>query len=622
MANGFMSPVPSPLDFDPMRGYSSQMPVLGQGPLASTTPVAGPAMSVLGAGPVDLAALELPRPGEARPAPAPVVPRAVPLASALAQFGIGATPPAPMAAPGGPVAPPVAAAATAPAAAPPARAMARPGAATGGVPDTFMGVDLTGAKQALAGFQREQPKSELGRIAYGVRSAEADAARAALTRAGEEQAGAVQTLEQAQEAQRVAAASEAELASQRAGQARIEEESAAIERERRRQLVEETTQKLDAANKALDDSKIDIEAAYGGAAGRIFAGLAVALGSFGASMTGGPNYAMQLVNQRIDREIDAQKTELDKKKGKVTQLGQLLQRNEGLLGDAEQARRLAKAQTYKALADDVEARNKGRALTPQQAQVLQTLRSQQAKETADLELGVQRAVATRQMVGAEERQRQAVAAGTEAKRQRDIREKRAQQAFESGLKVEEALGIEAGKRAMDEGGPPQPGQAPPKAVEKVLDIVAKPALGTKDFIGALRSLGTLEGAIMAYGSPEAAPGGSTRGLVQTFTPDITERARALTQTRTSNILDYRRAQTGTAAGVEEEKRITSAAGGDDPVANMRWLNQQRGKLLAELDTALKAIPAGQRDAVRATILQQAGGTTAAAAAGFAPAKAR
>lgn len=604
MANGLMSPVPSPLDFDPTRGYSAPLPVLGQGPLASTMPVGGPAMSVLGAGPVDLAALELPRPGEARPAPAPVAPRAVPLASALAQFGIGAPPPAPMAAPGGPVAPPVAAAATAPAAAPPARAMARPGATT---------------KAPVVGAA---PTSELGKIAYGLRSAELAAAGGAFNRAGEEQAAAVQTLEQAQEAQRVAAASEAELASQRAEQARIEEENAAVERDRRRQLIEETTQKLDAANKALDESKIDIEAAYGGAAGRIFAGLAVALGSFGASMTGGPNYAMQLVNQRIDREIDAQKTELEKKKGKVTQLGQLLQRNEGLLGDAEQARRLAKAQTFKALADDVEARNKGRALTPQQAQVLQTLRSQQAKETADLELGVQRAVAARQMVGAEERQRQAVAAGAEAKRQRDIREKRAQQAFESGLKVEEALGIEAGKRAMDEGGPPQPGQAPPKAVEKVLDIVAKPALGTKDLIGALRSLGTLEGAIMAYGSPEAAPGGSTRGFVQTITPDITEKARALTQTRTSNILDYRRAQTGTAAGVEEEKRITAAAGGDDPVANMRWLNQQRGKLLAELDTALKAIPAGQRDAVRATILQQAGGTTAAAAAGFAPAKAR
>ena len=394
MANGMMSPVPSPLDFNPELpgGYSSPMPVLGQGPMASQAETTGPLMSVLGAAPV---APPAPRSTSAGGIGLGVLPVDRLPVQSFTGIGTEYMPPAP-------AAPPVAAA---------ARPAARPSATAGSVPDTFMGVDLTGAKKALADFQREQPKSELGRIAYGVRSAEADAARAALTRAGEEQAAAVQTLEQAQEAQRVAAASEAELASQRAEQARIEEENAAIERERRRQLVEETTQKLDAANKALDESKIDIEAAYGGAAGRIFAGLAVALGSFGASLTGGPNYAMQLVNQRIDREIDAQKTELEKKKGKVTQLGQLLQRNEGLLGDAEQARRLAKAQTFKALADDVEARNKGRALTPQQAQVLQTLRSQQAKETADLELGVQRAVAARQMVGAEERARMAAAAG-------------------------------------------------------------------------------------------------------------------------------------------------------------------------------------------------------------------
>lgn len=420
MANGFMSPVPSPLDFDPMRGYSSQMPVLGQGPMASQAEPAGPLMSVLGAAPV-----------------APPAPRATPLASVLAQYGVtpdlaslelprpggGAMQSITMAAPGGPVAPPVAAAATSPAAAPPARAMARPGAATGGVPDTFMGVDLTGAKQALAGFQRELPQTELGRIAYGVRAKEADVARGALARAGEEQAAQVQTLEQAQEAERVAQAGQAELASQRAEQARIEEENAAIERERRRQLVEETTSKLDAANKALDESKIDIEAAYGGAAGRIFAGLAVALGSFGASLTGGPNYAMQLVNQRIDREIDAQKTELEKKKGKVTQLGQLLQRNEALLGDAEQARRLAKAQTLKALADDVEARSKGRAMAPQQAAALQDLRSRQAATMSELEMGVAQTTAARQMVGAQERQAARMAAGAaRAQAAKDARE--------------------------------------------------------------------------------------------------------------------------------------------------------------------------------------------------------
>lgn len=423
MANGFMSPVPSPLDFDPALGYSPTMPILGAGPMASTMPATSPAMSVLGAGPVDLAALELPRPGDARAPMAPPAPRAVPLASALAQFGIGAPLPAPTEAPAGPVAPPAAAAAPAPAAAPQTRAMGRPGAATGGVPDSFMGVDLTGAKQSLAAYQRELPTTEIGRIEYGVRAKAADIAKGTAARVGEEQAAQVQTLEQAQAAELAGQQERADLAAQAAEQARTEEAAAAEERARRRQLVEETTSKLDAANKALDESKIDIEAAYGGAAGRIFAGLAVALGSFGASLTGGPNYAMQLVNQRIDREIDAQKTELEKKKGKVTQLGQLLQRNEALLGDAEQARRLAKAQTLKALADDVEARSKGRAMAPQQAAALQDLRSRQAAAMSELEMGVAQSTAARQMVGAQERQTARVAAGAaRAQAAKDARE--------------------------------------------------------------------------------------------------------------------------------------------------------------------------------------------------------
>jgi len=483
MANGFLSPVPSPLDFDPALGYSPTMPILGAGPMASTMPATSPAMSVLGAAPVDLAALELPRPGEARAPMAPPAPRNVPLASALAQFGIGAPPPAPTEAPAGPVAPPAAAAAPAPAAAPQARAMARPGAAAGGVPDSFMGVDLTGAKQALAAYQRELPASEIGRIEYGVRAKAADIAKGTAARVGEEQAAQVQTLEQAQEAERVAQAGQAELASQRAEQARIEEENAAIERERRRQLVEETTAKLDAANQALDDSKIDIEAAYGGAAGRIFAGLAVALGSFGASLTGGPNYAMQLVNQRIDREIDAQKTELEKKKGKVTQLGQLLQRNEALLGDAEQARKLAKAQTLKALADDVESRSKGRAMGPQQAAALQDLRSRQATAMSELEMGVAQSTAARQMVGAQERARVAAAGAAEARRKRDISEKRAEKAFESGLKVEEALGIEAGKRQLSGGAPEQTTALAAKLLEKDFPAAAGNYLDIASQIG-------------------------------------------------------------------------------------------------------------------------------------------
>jgi hypothetical protein len=424
MTTPLMSPMPDPLDFDPRipGGYSVPMPVLGQGPIMSPTAAAPVSASVLGAAPMDLAAFEIPRPGEARPVAAP--PPRVPLSVALASFGIGApapaAPPAPAAAP--PAPPMLSTAPTLPAGAQ-TRSMPSQSAATS-VPDTFMGVDLTSAKKALAEYQREQPVSELGRIAYGLRTAESNAAQGALSRASEAQPAAVQMLEQAQEAERAAQANRAELASQQAEAARVAEENAAIEREQRRQAVQETAEKLDAATKALDDSKLDVEAAYGGAAGRIFAGLAVALGSFGASLTGGPNYAMQLVNQRIDRELDAQRTEIEKRKGKVSQLGQLLQRNETLLGDATQARNLARAQTFKALADDVEARSKGRAMAPQQAQVLQQLRNAQASELDQLKVSVAQTAAARQNIAAQERQAaaqaQAGARVAAAKEQREL----------------------------------------------------------------------------------------------------------------------------------------------------------------------------------------------------------
>jgi hypothetical protein len=168
-----------------------------------------------------------------------------------------------------------------------------------------------------------------------------------------------------------------------------------------------------------------VDKAYGGAAGRIFAGLAVALGSFGASMTGGPNYAMQIVNDRINREIDAQRSELDKAKGKVSELGRLLQRNEDMLGDATKARNLARAQTFTALAADVEARAKGRDLAPQQAKVVADLRARAAAEMDQLQAGIRETETKAALIPAVERQERArVAAAARAaagKEEREIR---------------------------------------------------------------------------------------------------------------------------------------------------------------------------------------------------------
>jgi len=276
--------------------------------------------------------------------------------------------------------------------------------------------------------------SEIGQIQEKVAGARVTAAGEAFNAAGDRIQQTEDNVTAAQGVEANAAAARAELAGKELEQATTREGEAATEREARRQAAEETTAKLTAAQTELDGAKLDIDAAYGGAAGRIFSGLAVAFGSFGASMTGGPNYALQIVNDRVNREIDAQKNEIDKKKGKVSELGRLLQQNENLLGDATAARKLARAQTYTALASEMESRYKGAALGPQQREAINTLRATAANEMAGLQKDVVETVAARELVGANERQTQRVAAAAAAAKERDrVRaadEKRRDQEFE------------------------------------------------------------------------------------------------------------------------------------------------------------------------------------------------
>jgi len=148
-------------------------------------------------------------------------------------------------------------------------------------------------------------------------------------------------------------------------QAMTARDEAEADQATRRTAAADSRTKLDAARTELETTKIDVDAAYGGTSGRIFSGLAVALGAFGASMTGGPNYALQIVESRINRELDAQKSEIEKKKGKVNELGQILTQNEKLLGDADQARNLTRAQSYAALLASTEAKINIDRATPQ-----------------------------------------------------------------------------------------------------------------------------------------------------------------------------------------------------------------------------------------------------------------
>ena len=346
------------------------------------------------------------------PAPAPMQPASAPAAPTAQGTGLGVLPlsalPQSPTGIGAQYAAPATAAA--PTAAPQTEAAPTPAAAPQAAP--------RGAQAPRAAGPAKL--SEIGQIQEGVAGARLATASEALDTAIGRLGTMEAATEEAQRAESAAAAERADLAGQEATLARQREEEAATEREQRRQAAEETTAKLEAAQTELDGTKIDIDKAYGGAAGRIFAGLAVALGSFGASMSGGPNYALQIVDQRINRELDAQRTELDKKKGKVSELGRLLQQNENLLGDATTARKLARAQTYTALAADIEARSKGAALGPQQQQALATLRANAANEMAGLQESVTTAAAQKALVGAQERQaqRQAAAAAAAANRAR------------------------------------------------------------------------------------------------------------------------------------------------------------------------------------------------------------
>lgn len=406
------------------------------------------------------------------PPPEPLVstmPASVP--GPLASFAPVPPPAARVAAPP----PPVARAAAAPPAAPQGPALA-PG--FGDFASTLRDVAREAARTA------RQPKlSEIGTIQENVATEREKLARGALERFGTETAAAEEAVKAAQAAESVSAAERAQLASERATAQRQAEEDAAIQREQRRQAFEDVSAKYQGAQDELENTKIDVNAAYGGAGQRILSAIAVAMGAFGASITGGPNYALQIVNDRINRELDAQRSELDKKKGKVSELGRLMQRNETLLGDATAARDLARAQTYKALADDVEARAKGRELTAQQAQVLAQLRTQESEARAKLEMQLAESTAGKLLVGAGERQAQRAAAAGEARRKQAIEEKRAEKSFESGLKIEEALGIEAGKKALVGAGAEQTSALASKLLEKDFPAAAGNYLDIASQIG-------------------------------------------------------------------------------------------------------------------------------------------
>jgi hypothetical protein len=426
--------------------------------------------------------------------------------------------------------------------------------------------------------------------------------------------------EQALAAERAGLTGEEEQAQAEADVA-IEEEQLARERvKQQRAALEETQAKYRGAQDALDNTKLDVDAAYGGAAGRLFAGLAVALGAFGARQTGGPNYALQIVNDRIGREIDAQRSEIEKKKGKVSELGRILERNERLLGDADAARKLTTAQTYQALRRNLTASNavaaagpRGQALLAELDQRTNDAMSQVRARIEDV--GIRReglpleAAANRYLAQQEllRKQREAAAAAARGETAKALEFQREMEKIRA--KGEEERATEATKAMIAEGGIPgmetAPGQPMSKKQEEALakgsqtlvDSIEK--LGVKQPVALKSTLDQLQGVLDKYEDEFSGMGGIARRGLEGSLPVVaqTDAYKNFEQGVLQAFLPYKTAMTGAAGADREMRMIEAAQGMRDPALLRNFLNQQREQLRRAEETASQAVPARIRPQV-------------------------
>lgn len=117
------------------------------------------------------------------------------------------------------------------------------------------------------------------------------------------------------------------------------------DRQEGERLLGELAERRAAKQKEIEGSTLDPQRLWKGGRGTgnaIAAGLAVALGAFGAALAGGPNAGLQAVEKAIDRDLDLQEKDLDKKRVDLGEIGRIYALEKERLGDKMAARGEAK----------------------------------------------------------------------------------------------------------------------------------------------------------------------------------------------------------------------------------------------------------------------------------------
>lgn len=108
---------------------------------------------------------------------------------------------------------------------------------------------------------------------------------------------------------------------------------------RRQQAMYDTEQSINTTLQEYDKAKIDPDRFFGGSTGkRLLAGIAIAFGEIGRALSGGQtNAALNIINQAIESDIEAQKENRTALAGKLTAQRQILSDMRTRLGDEQQS---------------------------------------------------------------------------------------------------------------------------------------------------------------------------------------------------------------------------------------------------------------------------------------------
>jgi len=123
--------------------------------------------------------------------------------------------------------------------------------------------------------------------------------------------------------------------------AKHHDEQIAAQRAEGQRVLDDLAERRAAKLKEIEDGKVEPTRLWQGSKGTqnaIAAGLAVALGSVGSALAGGPNAGLGAVEKAVDRDIALQEQAIDKKHKELGELGKLYQSEKERLGDKLAAR--------------------------------------------------------------------------------------------------------------------------------------------------------------------------------------------------------------------------------------------------------------------------------------------